>query len=191
MQRFGLKTIDDTDETSIVRPFLTLLQTNYLDFHGAFRLLCTFIPSDISDEAKKDAFVDKMLRFTSRPEMIVQDSARKDWKDWLQKYAERVSREKEEWGEAKAMTNGVNGNGEAKSGNGWEERRMREMRGKNPRFVLRQWVLEEVIKKVEDDSNEGKKVLAKIMHVRNPFLTVTCCSILTTLYLVRCGTFRL
>lgn len=114
--------------------------------------------------------------------MVVQDSAKKEWKEWLQKYAERVSREKEEWEEAKALMNGVNGNREARSGNEWEERRMREMRGKNPRFVLRQWVLEEVIKKVEDDSNEGKKVLAKIMHVRNPFLTVsTCCSILIIL----------
>lgn len=99
--------------------------------------------------------------------MIVQDSAKKEWKDWLGKYAERVVREKEEWEGSKSMANGVNGKGEAKSGNEWEEKRMREMRGKNPRFVLRQWVLEEVIKKVEDDSKEGKKVLAKIMHVRN------------------------
>lgn len=101
--------------------------------------------------------------------MIVQDSARKEWKDWLQKYVERVVVEKEAWVEPKSTTNGVNDNGEVKSESGWEDHRTREMRSKNPRFVLRQWVLEEVIRKVEEDSKEGKKVLAKIMHVRDLF----------------------
>ncbi|KAI6018084.1 hypothetical protein BKA83DRAFT_4318207 [Pisolithus microcarpus] len=35
----------------------------------------------------------------------------------------------------------------------------------NPRFVLRQWLLEEVIKKVEDDPATGKHVLGKVMQM--------------------------
>ena len=46
-----------------------------------------------------------------------------------------------------------------------DREREKEMKGVNPRFVLRQWLLEEVIKKVEMDSDSGKRVLAKVMHV--------------------------
>ena len=40
-----------------------------------------------------------------------------------------------------------------------------EMRAANPRFVLKQWVLEEVIRKVESDPGTGKRVLAKVLQV--------------------------
>ena len=45
----------------------------------------------------------------------------------------------------------------------------REAAGKaaNPRFILRQWLLEEVIKKTEKDSLSGRRVLAKVLHVRS------------------------
>ncbi|KZV80861.1 UPF0061-domain-containing protein [Exidia glandulosa HHB12029] len=40
----------------------------------------------------------------------------------------------------------------------------------NPRFVLRQWVLEEVIKRVNDDALSGRRVLAKVLKMsENPF----------------------
>jgi uncharacterized protein YdiU (UPF0061 family) len=37
----------------------------------------------------------------------------------------------------------------------WEEKRRQEMIGVNPRFVLRQWVLEEVIADMEKLGTEG------------------------------------
>jgi uncharacterized protein YdiU (UPF0061 family) len=45
------------------------------------------------------------------------------------------------------------------------------MNGVNPRFVLRQWVLEEVIAKVEEDAVSGRRILAKVLKVRlrNPW----------------------
>jgi len=40
----------------------------------------------------------------------------------------------------------------------------------NPRFVLRQWLLEEVIAKVERDVDSGKRVLAKVLQMAaHPF----------------------
>jgi len=51
-------------------------------------------------------------------------------------------------------------------GEDWEGRREEEMRGANPRFVLRQWVLEEVIKRVDEDWESGKGILAKVLEVR-------------------------
>jgi uncharacterized protein YdiU (UPF0061 family) len=51
------------------------------------------------------------------------------------------------------------------NGDTWEKGREIFMRGVNPRFVLRQWVLEEVIKKCEQDPYKGKRILAKVMEV--------------------------
>ena len=48
------------------------------------------------------------------------------------------------------------------------------MRLVNPRFVLRQWLLEEVIRRVERDSTSGKRVLAKVLHVCDlPYVSAT------------------
>ena len=44
------------------------------------------------------------------------------------------------------------------------ENRENEMCRVNPRFVLRQWVLEEIIQRVEDPAS-GKRALAKILEV--------------------------
>jgi len=41
--------------------------------------------------------------------------------------------------------------------------RKKEARLANLRFVLRQWVLEEVIAKVEADAQNGRHVSAKVM----------------------------
>jgi serine/tyrosine/threonine adenylyltransferase len=48
----------------------------------------------------------------------------------------------------------------------WLQKRRKEMEAANPRFILRQWVLEEVIAKVEKDPISGRRVLAKILEVR-------------------------
>ena len=48
----------------------------------------------------------------------------------------------------------------------YDAARERAVKAANPRFVLRQWLLEEVIKKVETDPTTGKRVLAKVLEVR-------------------------
>lgn len=48
---------------------------------------------------------------------------------------------------------------------GWEAAREKAARDANPRFVLRQWVLEEVIRKVEEDAVSGRRVLRKVLQV--------------------------
>jgi len=76
------------------------------------------------------------------------------WKDWLEKYATRIESENEEWASAS-------------SGGDWQAQREKDARLANPRFILRQWVLEEVIAKVEADAQNGRCVLAKVMQVSN------------------------
>lgn len=99
-----------------------------------------------------DTFIDTLLRFTSIDDKPQQDAASQQWKSWLGKYATRIEREKEEW---------VNVSSESH----WQTQREKDSRLANPRFVLRQWVLEEVIAKVEADAKNGRHVLAKVMQV--------------------------
>jgi uncharacterized protein YdiU (UPF0061 family) len=86
--------------------------------------------------------------------MPQQEGASTLWKDWLEKYAARIESEKEEWV-------GASSDGD------WQAQREKDARLANPRFVLRQWVLEEVIAKVETDAKNGRSVLAKVMQVSN------------------------
>ena len=84
--------------------------------------------------------------------MPEREGASTRWKDWLEKYATRIESEKEEWVSAS-------------SDGDWQAQREKDARLANPRFVLRQWVLEEVIAKVEADAQNGRCVLAKVMQV--------------------------
>lgn len=94
-----------------------------------------------------EGFIVKLLATTSEPQRLDHGKATSDWLAWLDKYARRIESESEEWG------------------SDVDREREKAARAANPRFVLRQWVLEEVIKKVESDSDSGKRVLAKVMHV--------------------------
>jgi uncharacterized protein YdiU (UPF0061 family) len=128
---------------------LALLADHKLDFHLTLRHLTRFRPSLLSSP---DAFIDTLLRFTSTGDVPERDETSKQWKDWLEKYAARIESEKEEWVGAS-------------SGGDWQALREKDARLANPRFVLRQWVLEEVIAKVEADARNGRHVLAKVMQV--------------------------
>ena len=96
-----------------------------------------------------ESLIAKLLAATPDPQRLDHGEATSDWLAWLDKYARRIESERGEWGEDVDVE------------------RERAARGANPRFVLRQWVLEEVIKKVERDADSGKRVLAKVMHVRS------------------------
>ncbi|CAE6443718.1 hypothetical protein ACGC1H_002514 [Rhizoctonia solani] len=70
---------------------------------------------------------------------------------WLEKFAVRIAEDQETAG--------------------WSlDEREKSMRGVNPRFVLRQWVLEEVIAAVDKDNVAGRGVLMKTLEMAtNPF----------------------
>jgi len=73
------------------------------------------------------------------------DKAHGDLKTWLNTYSSRIQDESSEWES--------------------ESSRQTAMKGVNPRFVLRQWVLEDVISKVESDPQAGKRILAKVLQM--------------------------
>ncbi|KAG5650896.1 hypothetical protein H0H81_010625, partial [Sphagnurus paluster] len=164
--RLGLRTPSVKDEGHLFRPLLGMMEAHRLDFHGTFRTLCAFRPSwldptDSTPNANADsapalqAFIAALLEGTPEPEKLDHARAAGEWIEWLGVYAARIR--------------GEDGDGESWGKEGDEERET-AMRAVNPRFVLRQWLLEEVIAKVERDAESGRRVLAKVLHMAcNPF----------------------
>ncbi|KAI0087284.1 hypothetical protein BDY19DRAFT_986070 [Irpex rosettiformis] len=163
-KRLGLRRIDLDDESKLIRPLTSLLAEHRLDFHSTFRRLAYFKPSLVdspastgnleSSKADFDAFVESLMALTPEPQMVDTFKAKIDWKKWLEKYSERIESEKGLWDADEDV----------------DLQRERAMRDANPRFVLRQWVLEEVIKKVEQDTKSGRRVLGKVLQMAcSPF----------------------
>lgn len=129
------------------------MEAHSLDFHSTFGGLSAFRPHYVQREDEKlNAFISHLLSSTPRPEKLDQEKASSNFKAWLMKYSDRVLEEREEW--------------DGSSQEEIDELREKQMKGANPRFVLRQWVLEEVIAHVEKDVVSGSRVLAKVLKVR-------------------------
>jgi len=172
-KRLGLRRPDPTDESKLFKPLLGLMESYQLDFHSTFRTLSTFKPSLLvlpqdpsptnSTNFKESPvsialhqFITNILSATPEPQRLDHGAATGEWLGWLEHYATRIKDEEAEW--TASTSSDIN------------SEREQEMKKVNPRFVLRQWLLEEVIGKVERDSDSGKRVLAKLMHMAcNPF----------------------
>ncbi|KAI0368725.1 UPF0061-domain-containing protein [Pilatotrama ljubarskyi] len=155
-KRLALRRLDKDDELLIARPLLDLMEDHRLDFHGTFRRLAGFRPSVVADAAALEAFVESLLRSCAEPERLDRARAMGDWKIWLEKYAGRIESERELWEETPEAD--------------VDKQREAAAKAANPRFVLRQWVLEEVIKKVETDAESKKRVLGKVLQMAcHPF----------------------
>jgi uncharacterized protein YdiU (UPF0061 family) len=104
----------------------------------------------------------------STPEKI--SDALKDFVPYFQNYCTRISSpsEKTAWEEVQVERDVK---GVTLEGGGWEEKREVEMLRSNPNFILRQWVLEELIAKLESTGverlEEGRKELARVLDVRS------------------------
>ncbi|KAF8656791.1 hypothetical protein AX16_002343 [Volvariella volvacea WC 439] len=160
--RLALRRTNPSDESELSRPLLDIMEKHKLDFHGTFRTLASFRPgllralqdgepaSGISPAL--ESFIKQLLSWAPDQQQLDYAEATGDWLKWLDVYAQRIEGEREEWGED------------------MDKERETAAKKANPRFVLRQWLLEEVIAKVERDSDSGKRVLAKVMHMAcNPF----------------------
>jgi len=126
-----------------------------LDFHGTFRRLAFFRPSITHIDEEANSYITSILMLASESHRLDREKATNDWRAWLKSYAARIESERGEWG-------GADVNMDAE--------RQRAACAANPRFVLRQWVLEEVIGKLEKDADSGKKILRKVLQMAcNPF----------------------
>jgi uncharacterized protein YdiU (UPF0061 family) len=183
-QRFGLKTYKPSDDRDVIYDYLVLLHDNSMDLNASFRTLSSFLPSQVSDECYLASFLSD---FTSSsilsPKGDDLERAKNASKGWLLRFAERVSAEEEKaaWSEAWLEEDHKRFGPSDIAMESWESKRREGMRRTNPRFVLRQWVLEELIAEltamgVGDESRteeamvEARKRLARILDVSLPSL---------------------
>ncbi|KAI5480921.1 UPF0061 family protein [Pseudohyphozyma bogoriensis] len=135
--RLGLLSSEDAD-FDLVSSFLDLLHLYEMDYTNAWRRLSAF---DGVNSPSYTTFVDDFLHTAPQTDAAPSDTsvnAKTNWKEWFTKYDERLGRES-----SRAAA-------DSKS-------RKERMDAVNPRFTLRQWVLEEVIKDLENDK-DGKGI---------------------------------
>lgn len=150
-QRFGLRTQQQTDARRVVRDHLSLLQAHSADFSTSLRLLSFFDPARVAEDSYLSAFTARWVAAACGD--LPSDSAtraREDITAWLRTYAARIDAD-----ELAAWC---------------DQDRLKAMRAVNPRFVLRQWVLEDTIKQMDealdkDDVAAARKVLARALDV--------------------------
>ena len=182
-KRLALRLRVDDDQSEIFQPLLDMMERQRLDFHGTFRTLSGFqrgmVLRDDSERGEEqsgalEALIGSLLRGTPEPDQLDHARATEEWMEWLSKYADRIDHDAVEWATEPD----------------YDVARKKAARDANPRFVLRQWLLEEVIKKVETDSTTGTRVLAKVLEVRI-FLVVSIGEVVTRSYIRRWLALRL
>ncbi|KAG8526214.1 uncharacterized protein KY384_000207 [Bacidia gigantensis] len=149
--RLGLKSEQDSDFDDLFSELLDTLEAAELDFNHFFRRLSSLRPSDLEteDQCKAKAPIFFHKEGVPSTATLNEEAARERMGKWLRIWAERV---KKDWG-----TNPVG-----------QEEREKEMKGVNPKFVPRSWILDEIIRKVEFEGE--REVLTRVMRMAtNPF----------------------
>ena len=158
--RLGLKTSESDDKSAIIDPLSNVLSE--LDFSTTLRRLCQ-LPAllkvrsaTLDDEGKLKGVVDAFLFGDAGaglepwydaevlPEYM-RSQKETQARTWLLTYARRLLQEGRDGDEVS-----------------------KEMKAKNPRFVLRNWVTNEVAKRLEEDNDTD--VLAKVLEVSSALI---------------------
>jgi len=138
--RMGFKSCRETDMDNVFSPCLDLLEGCELDFHHFFRRLSEV---HLTPETDLTALAKTFLPEYGAASAAVDPVGK--IKSFLEKYWNRLQEE------------GVH-----------DEERRRQMKGLNPKFVPKNWVLDEIIERVEKKGD--REVLGRAMECAlNPF----------------------
>ncbi|PWN22857.1 UPF0061-domain-containing protein [Microstroma glucosiphilum] len=161
--RLGLKNAEEDEKGALFDPLLDVLEE--LDFTLTLRKLKEF-PSILEEnlksaEGQEEGIKKAVESFSadwydqSRVLAYLRDQKRDQAQGWLTKYAQRLLRDL-----------GVGSGSSSSPAVGWGTSLREEMSQHNPRFVLRNWVGEEVIKRLEekDDTLFLDRVLQMCLH---------------------------
>ena len=148
--RLGLKTQQGTDFDELYSELLDTLEALELDFTHFFRRLSTLGINSIETEEQRK---DKAGIFFHAEGVTglgyTNDSARERVANWLERWRLRVI---QDWGEAEPA----------------DKERITAMKQVNPKFIPRGWILDEIIKRVQEEGD--KDVLKRVMKmVESPF----------------------
>ena len=147
--RLGLTSELESDFSELFSDLLDTLEALELDFNHFFRRLSTLKVSNLSTP---DARWVKAAIFFHAEGMtttsgVTESAAKERVAAWLEKWANRA---RMDWGDD------------------GDEERMREMKKVNPKFVPRSWVLDEIIKRVEQGGE--RDVIGRVMKMaEHPF----------------------
>jgi uncharacterized protein YdiU (UPF0061 family) len=150
--RLGLKEFREGDFEPLFSEALDMMEALKLDFNHFFRRLGEVNLAELETEEQRRSAAGIFFHSEGPPDD--EGAARGRIAKWLDKWRRRAG---EGWG-------GQDGDGDG------DARRREAMRRVNPNFVPRGWVLEEVIRRVEDKGD--RQVLQRVMRMAtNPFET--------------------
>lgn len=145
VQRLGFHDTNPSDNMLFFEALLDIMEENSLDFFHTFRTLCSF--PGVDSPSFKD-FLGKFVPLEEIPKNR-QSLAHEEATTWFKKYEQRLTESETAAGQDAAS-------------------RQTRMRAANPRFALRQWVLEEAIKRLEEKQDTAFLDLVMQMSI-NPF----------------------
>ncbi|KZZ97084.1 YdiU domain-containing protein [Ascosphaera apis ARSEF 7405] len=147
-RRLGLRSRKDDDMEKFITPALDFLEALELDYNHFFRTLSGVSVGDIGDDDKRKEAASLFFHKEGfGGTMHTERSARSEIAAWLEQWRERVI---SDWGSE------------------GETERQQAMKAVNPKFVPSSWVLDETIKRVQEDND--KKFLEQIMAMTlDPF----------------------
>ena len=152
--RLGLRTQKDSDFDELFSELLDTLEALELDFSHFFRRLSSVRVVDLADEGQRKKIAGIFFHAEGITGLGYDDnSARERIAKWLLRWRQRVL---EDWGERGSQATSTEAedrrsNGEA-GGVETDPDKQREMAMKrvNPKFVARGWILDEIIRRVDD-----------------------------------------
>lgn len=141
MQRLGFETAQKGD-FDLISDLLDLLELHSLDFTNSLRLLSQFTRTT---SPHFSTFLDHLLP-SDATTVTLPPTAREEWTRWLKMYEERLTAESSEASDRRLRMNLV-----------------------NPRFTLRQWVLEETIQKLDHQKGTVEPLERALKMAGAPF----------------------
>lgn len=140
-QRLGFETAQKGD-FDLISDLLDLLELHSLDFTNSIRILSQFTGTTSSHFS---TFLDHLLP-SDATTVTLPPTAREEWTKWLKKYEERLAAESSDASDRRLRMNLV-----------------------NPRFTLRQWVLEETIQKLDHQKGSVEPLERALRMAGAPF----------------------
>jgi len=146
--RLGLKTQKESDFKDLISDLLDTQEALELDFNHFFRRLSSLKLADLETEEQRKEKASVFFHHEGVTGLgETEESGREKVGEWLDAWRNRVL---EDWGE------------------GHDAERERAMKGVNPKFLPRNWVLDEVIDRVQN--KHDREVLDGIMKMaQSPF----------------------
>jgi uncharacterized protein YdiU (UPF0061 family) len=147
--RLGLKEHKPSDFETLFSELLDTMEALELDFNQFFRKLSNFKVTDLETPEQRKAAAGVFFHAEGVTGLSAnEDTARTRISSWLEKWVTRVY---EDWGPT-----------------GEDEARQSAMKKVNPKFIPKNWVLDELIKRVEKSGE--REILGRVVNMAlNPF----------------------